>query len=305
MKKIICIGECAMDIIFDEAGQPMVWMPGGRIANAAALMAAEELPVIMASEAAADAVGDSVVAYLAKAGVKTAHIDRFTEGRTPLTVFMPAANGALKATRYEQYADDCFDIVWPRVDEGDIVLFGGYYAIDARMRRRMLPLLQHAAERKAILVYLPGYLAQQEPRITRVMPAILENLELASLVCTRTADLMQIFNTEDAESAFRNHVEFYQTSMLNVDTRAHRITFHSGRGASDSLELPMSDCTSLAWNAGVAAGAAGALLEAEASVEMLANAPAMLRREVLRRATATADIALAAAPPFVKAIRSC
>ena len=55
-------------------------------------------------------------------------------------------------------------------------MFGGYYAIDRRMRRRMLPLLQHAAERKALLVYLPGYLPQQEPRITRVMPSILENM---------------------------------------------------------------------------------------------------------------------------------
>ena len=50
MKKIICIGECGLDIIFRN-GKPVDSVPGGRIVNAAALLGRLQLPVIMASEA--------------------------------------------------------------------------------------------------------------------------------------------------------------------------------------------------------------------------------------------------------------
>ena len=295
MKKIICIGECALDIVFGTDSAPLGSMPGGRLANAAAILAREGFGVVMASEAAADTVGDAVVAFLSDAGVDTANIDRFTEGHTPVTIFMPDAEGRYMPTRYEAYPEDAFDIVWPRIDEGDIVLFGGYYAIDRRMRRRMLPLLQHAAERKALLVYLPGYMPQQEPRITRVMPAILENLELAHLVCTRSADLQLLFGSRDANAAYRNHVDFYCPALLNVDANARTITFFSGT-ESDSLELPLSACSSLIWNAGATAGAVAALAKNGVVPAMLSPAPAMLRHEILRSAVATADTALAALP---------
>ena len=240
-KKIICIGECALDIVFGADSAPLGAIPGGRLANAAALLAREGLPVVMAAEAAADTVGDTVVEFLACAGVDTTGIDRFTEGRTPVTIYMPGADGQVKSTRYESYADDSFDIVWPRIDEGDIVLFGGYYAIDRRMRRRMLPLLQQAAERKALMVYLPGYMPQQEPRLTRVMPAILENLELAQVVVTRSVDLQLIFGTRDAAAAFRNHVGFYCNALVNVDAARHAVEWHS-KGHEASLEVPVSPC---------------------------------------------------------------
>ena len=34
---------------------------------------------------------------------------------------------------------------------------------------------------------MPGFLKQQEPRITRVMPEILENLEISDMVVTRNS----------------------------------------------------------------------------------------------------------------------
>ena len=59
--------------------------------------------------------------------------------------------------RYEGYPEEAFDIIWPRIDPGDIVLYGGYYAIDKRMHQRMSKLLEHAAEREAVMIYLPDF----------------------------------------------------------------------------------------------------------------------------------------------------
>ena len=102
MKKIICIGECSLDIVFD-GDVPVGAIPGGRVVNAAAMLAREKFAVVMASEASADPVGDRVVAFLRDAGVDVSGVDRFTEGRTPLTVFTPGGDGEYRLTRYEDY----------------------------------------------------------------------------------------------------------------------------------------------------------------------------------------------------------
>ena len=79
MKKIICIGECALDVVFRNS-QPVGSMPGGRIVNAAAILARQGLPVVIASELAKGAVGDIIADFLSRAGVDMSSLDRFTEG---------------------------------------------------------------------------------------------------------------------------------------------------------------------------------------------------------------------------------
>lgn len=260
MKKIICIGECSLNIVLDKDGSPLGSMPGGRVANAAALLARDGLDVVMASEASADEVGDIIVSFLERSGADTHYIDRFTEGRTPVNIFTTSADGTRTITRYENYPEECFDIVWPRIDEGDIVLFGGFYAIDGRMHPRMLRLIQHAAERKAVIIYLPGFMPSQEPRITRVMPALLENLELADLVVARNNDLQTIFGVSEGQKCFDKHINFYCRSMINVDTAAKEICYYSGNEIT-SVKIPAGVCSSLLWNAGAVAGAVAAIFE--------------------------------------------
>ncbi len=256
MKKIICIGECSLNLVLDAAGKPLGSLAGGRIANAAAIMARDGLKVLMASETCADRIGDILVGNLRDAGVDVTSVDRFTEGRTPLNVFVHSADSARPSpvlTRYEGYPDDAFDIIWPRIDEGDIVVFGGYYALDKRMRTRLTRLLANAVDRKALMVYLPGYLPQQESRITRVMPQILENLEMAHIVVTRNRDLELIFGIKTPDACYHDHIDFYCRSLVNIDDTCRRISYYTGKEVS-SVEIPERVCRTLAWNAGAVAG---------------------------------------------------
>lgn len=262
MKKIICIGECSLNVVLASDGRPMGSMPGGRVVNAASILGRDKFNVVMASEASSDPVGDILAAYLSGSGVDISSLDRFTEGRTPLNVFTMAdgdeAPSAL--TRYEYYPEECFDIVWPRVDEGDIVLFGGYYAIDRRMRQRLVRFLEHAVERKAVLVYLPGFLPQQEPRITRVMPAILENLEMAHVVVARNVDLSLIFGVDNTDTCYHNHIDFYCRSLVSVDVSCGSISYYAGKEMS-STNIPASTCRTLLWNSGAVAGIVAVMAE--------------------------------------------
>lgn len=287
MKKIICIGECALDIVFRNS-QPVGSMPGGRIVNAAAILARQGLPVVMASELAKGQVGDIIADFLSQAGVDMSSLDRFTEGLSPIIIYTTDENGITGATRYENYPDECFDIVWPRIDEGDIVVYGGYYALDARMRPRMSQLLAHASERKAILVYLPGFLPQQEPRITRVMPVILENLEYASMVIARNNDLATIFGTKDGDKCYHDHIDFYCRSLISVDPANQIISYYSGKEVT-SVEIPENTCQSMMWNAGAVAGAVDVLYRDEKAADHLEAPDEDFRRAVLGQAAITAE----------------
>lgn len=294
MNKIICIGECALDIVF-ENGQPAGSMPGGRIALAAARLARLGLPVEMASEASRDPVGDMLVDYLTDAGVNCTGVDRFVDGHSPLSVFTPApTDGGYELTRYEAYGDGGFDIIWPRVDDETIVVFGGYYALDARMRDRLTAFLNNCSERKAVMVYVPGFRADRERRMTRVMPAILENLEMADMVIARNNDLQLIFGTPQGDRCYRDHVDFYCRSMVNVDTACHSINYFSGKEVTQ-VAIPADVSETILWNAGIIAGTVAQIYKLSLSPEQL-NAPAEdVRREIL---TAAAREAIAAAADF-------
>jgi fructokinase len=280
MRKIFCIGECALDVIFNGEGQPVGAMPGGRIINAAAIMARSGLPVVAITEASMCTVGDAVVKYLVDAGVDTSNIDRITEGVSPTHLYMPDASGNMTVTRYENYPDECFDVVWPRIEHDDIVIFGGYYAIDPRMHRRMSQLLANARERGAVMIYLPGFLQSQAPRITRVMPNILENLEVTNIVMAQTGDLQYIFGAKSAADGYMNNIDFYCKSLIDIDTSANHASYFSDREVTVH-DIDHAASRSLMWNAGAVAGLVGELIAANVTVDELQAPTAALRERLL------------------------
>jgi len=292
MKKIICIGESSLNVVLSHDGSPQGTMPGGRIANAAAILARDKFNVIMASEASADPVGDIVVNHLSSAGVDVKSVDRFTEGRTAMNVFVAAEPGKEDAmpslTRYESYPEEAFDIIWPRIDPGDIVLYGGFYALDRRMRERMSKLLEHAVEREAVMVYLPGFLPQQEPRITRVMPQILENLEMAHVVVTRNKDLNLIFGVKHPDACYHDHIDFYCRSLINIDNECDSITYYSGKEMT-SVGISAATSSTLLWNAGAVAGIVGAIAERDLKPEIFETPDEDLRKSLLTAAAKSAE----------------
>lgn len=221
MQKIIIIGECTLDVVFpdsDETRWPLqlTGRPAGRLFNAAAILGATGHQVSYVSEAADDHVGNILVDYLASAGVDTHCIDRFSDGGVTASNFL-SNNFNRVATNRHYPSGGRFDTSWPRIDADDVVVFGGFFAIDSRTRPQVMELVNYAVERKAIIVYIPGFVPSLVPRITLIMPAILENLEVANIVITRSDDLRTIFDTTDAADCYKSHIRFYCRTMLDID----------------------------------------------------------------------------------------
>ena len=156
MRKIITIGESVLDTIFKD-NVPMKSFVGGRVANAACSLALSGIETLMVSECANDHVGDIIVDFLKRNKVDVTSVDRYVNGTTAFSAIFESDNHEPQLVNYGTYPPDRFDVVWPRINEDDIVLFGSLYSIENPQRSRLYEILQYAADRKAIMVYLPGF----------------------------------------------------------------------------------------------------------------------------------------------------
>lgn len=258
MRKIIAIGECVLDILFD-GDMPRVASPGGLILNVASNLGRIGREVSFVGEAARDRVGDMIVDSLKSDNVSVDHIDRYTEGVTPSSFIFRDSDGEPQIVRYGRNNNDSFDVVWPRIDKDDILIFGGFYAIDPRVRPHLFEIVKHASERKAIIIYVPGFAPEKEPRITRVMPAILENFEIADVVITRNRDLNTIFRTTDDAAAYKNNISFYARDFINLDRNNARLRYYHDK---ETVEVTAeTGGNNFAWSVGAITGVIDAMIK--------------------------------------------
>ena len=282
MKKVIAIGQSVLDIIHLD-GRPTASFTGGRIANMAASLGRCGIDVEYVSECATDSVGDMVVDFLNRNGVGTASVDRFTEGQSQVSLIFRTSDGAERYSEYVNYPSSRFDVLWPRIDEGDIVVFGSYFAIDDNPRRGLLELLNYAQQRKAIIVYLPGFQPQLCPRITRVMPAILENLELADIVIARQSDMEKIFGKSDSTQVYKDHILFYCPNFIFMDSNNH-IDVHTPSGYI-SAALSAAENNRLGKDASFAAGIVYGLLKEDVLLSSVNSLSADAWKRIVDTAT--------------------
>ncbi len=241
MSKIIFIGECAIGTALsgrDNLPASASITLYGNIANAAVKAADSGMSVCYVGETARDFPGDMIVRHFEQHGIDTRSIDRYTEGGAT-TVYFTDSGSTYADVIHSQRPDRRFDTVWPRIDQGDVMVFGNYFALDERYRQQIIDLLEFASERKAVRIYLPGFPMQCAPRITKVMPAILDYLDHSDLIITTSDQLNHIFSEKDAEKAFRNHIRFHTHQAINLSDDARSLTISDATG-SQSLELSAS-----------------------------------------------------------------
>lgn len=258
MRKIITIAESILDTEY-QGGQPVRSFVGGRIPCAAASLAEAGVATFMVSECTTDAVGDIIVGYLSEHRVNVDSIDRYPDGATAFSaIFKDEKNNTTSIVNYGHYPEERFKVIWPRIDKDDIVIIGSLYSVDLPQREGLYEMVAYAAERKAIIIYLPGLQHGINFRITRVMPNILENLEVSNIVIAHEQDINTIFPGESTDEAYRNHIEFYCDDYLHIDGGKGIRRYHNG--GSTAYACDSNAANALGWQAGFTAGVAFSLL---------------------------------------------
>lgn len=235
MKRIVIIDAFSANIIFtgqaDEFPAPACASVAGRLLQSAILLAEAGRAVVTMGEAGRDELGNRLVSRVASTGADIVGVDRYADGAsTPSNLIFPSSipGAPVSVIPYRCTLTEDWDCVWPRIDSSDIVMFGGYFALQRRVRQRLCEFLTMARDRGALLVYLPGYNMQLEPVVTRVMPYILENLEMAHVAITSSTDLRNLFGTPDPRSCYNDRLSFYTPLMANVDDATFTVTLLQG-----------------------------------------------------------------------------
>lgn len=258
MRKIITIAESVLDTEYRQ-GKPVRSFVGGRIPCAAASLAMCGIETHMVSECTNDRVGDLIVDYLKKHKVDVTSIDRYPDGATAFSAIFRNDDGTSSIVNYGKYPDDRFNVIWPRIDKDDILIIGSLYSVDLPQRERLFELVSYAAERKAIIIYLPGFQHGINFRITRVMPNILENLEVADIVIAQQQDINTIFPGESHHEAYHNHLAFYCDNYLHI-TQDNEILHYTPQSHTSHASTSAPSDNWLGWQAGLTAGVAHALI---------------------------------------------
>lgn len=264
MKKAAVIGSSALGINAAD-GIPASMSPEGRMLHTSVHLARNGVPVTFVSEAARDRVGDFIVDYLAAHGVATSSIDRYAGGHTPLNLnfLSDSTHGVSDTVRYRVYPDDMFDAVWPRIDRDDIVVMGDYFAVAPRNIKFVREFVGSCRQRRALVVYAPGFDIHEGKQLTPVKPSLLDNLELADFVIATESELRDFFGSKDLDAAYRDSISFYCPDFIGlaVGDQGPCIRYYSPTG---TFSRPLPDeslVTTREGNAAVIAALVRAVME--------------------------------------------
>jgi len=208
MRKVIGIGETILDIIF-ENNQPTVALPGGSVFNGFVSLGRLGISPVFISELGNDRVGGIIRLFMEENHISTEYIDSFPDGKTPISLAFLDENHNADYTFYKDYPNQRLEVLLPRIEEDDILIFGSYYALNPILRERTAELLAYAKERKAIIYYDLNFRNSHAHEAIRLRPTVFENFEYADIVKASDEDVFNLFSKNDSHHVYREHIRFY------------------------------------------------------------------------------------------------
>lgn len=202
MPRIFAIGETVYDIIFKNA-QPIAAKAGGSMLNTSVSLGRLGLDVNFVSDLGKDTIGDTILRFLSENGVSTRYIEQYENRKTAIAIaFLDESNDA-SYTFYKDFPENRLSYLKFDFEEGDIVLFGSFFALTENIRPILLKFLNYAHEKGCILIYDPNFRKPHLHELEKLKPYILENIALSDLVRASDEDFKLIFDVDNASDSFK------------------------------------------------------------------------------------------------------
>jgi len=202
MARIFTIGETVYDIIFKNA-QPIAAKAGGSTLNTSVSLGKLGLNVNFVSDLGNDMIGDTIISFLTKNGVCTNNIERYDNRKTAIAIaFLDERNDA-SYTFYKDYPKNRLSSIIFDFEEGDIVLFGSFFAITESLMSVLKQFLSQARAKGCIIIYDPNFRKPHLHELEKLKPYILENIAFSDLVRGSDEDFNLIFGADNASEAFK------------------------------------------------------------------------------------------------------
>ena len=208
MRKVIGIGETILDIIF-RGDQPTAAVPGGSVFNGIVSLGRAGIPISFISETGNDHVGNIILQFMRDNHIPTDHVNVFPDGKSPVSLAFLNNQSDAEYIFYKNYPKQRLDVVYPKLEEDDIVVIGSYYALNPVLRDKVLELLDQAREKKAIVYYDPNFRSSHKEEAIKLAPTIIENLEYANIVRGSQEDFFYMYNLREAD-------KIYKLSLIHI-----------------------------------------------------------------------------------------
>jgi fructokinase len=217
MKHIYCLGETVYDIIFKN-DQPVVAKAGGSMLNSTVSMGRIGMPVSFISEYGNDQIGIEIDKFLISSNVDTSHVFKYSDGKTSVAIaFLNERNDA-SYSFYKQLPEKRFDIVFPKINADDIVLFGSFYSINTEIRSQVVNFISDAKRAGAIVIYDPNFRKAHLHEIAYLLPYITENMQMANIVRGSNEDFQMIFNANLVDEAYQQVSKYCKTLIYTKNS---------------------------------------------------------------------------------------
>ena len=205
MGKVVGIGETVFDILFKN-NSPVGAVPGGSVYNSIVSLGRAGVPAAFVSEVGNDRVGNLIVEHLRDSGVDTSAVCCFDGGKSPLSLAFLNEQGDADYLFYKDYPANRLAVEFPQLGQGDILLFGSYFVLNPVLRSKVKPFLQKAKESGATLYYDINVRRNHIHERDSLLPFIIENMELATIVRGSADDFRYLFDCTDCTDIYRSHI---------------------------------------------------------------------------------------------------
>jgi Sugar kinases, ribokinase family len=205
MRKVIGIGESILDIIFQN-NQPVKAVPGGSVFNAMLSLGRCHVPSYFISELGNDTVGGIIRDFMNENHLNSDHVDFFQNGSSPVSLAFLDNKQNARYQFYKDFPEKRLQVSFPKINQGDILLLGSYFAVNPILRKRIFELLQYASAQKAIIYYDINFRQAHAWEKDRLMNNFLENFALASVVRCSEEDLDVLFPIHNVDEIYEKFI---------------------------------------------------------------------------------------------------
>ena len=201
MARIFAIGETVYDIIFKDS-KPITAKAGGSMLNTSVSLGRLGLDVNFVSDLGKDMIGDTIISFLSENGVSVTYIERYNNRKTAIAIAYLDEKNDASYTFYKDFpVNRLSNLKWD-FNEGDILLFGSFFALTESIRPVLLRFLRQAREKGCIIIYDPNFRKPHLHELETLKPYILENIAFSDMVRASDEDFNLIFGVDNASDAF-------------------------------------------------------------------------------------------------------
>ena len=213
MRKVFGLGETVFDIIFKN-GQPISATPGGSTFNSMISLGRAGVEGAFIGETGDDLVGQQIRDFLTQNHISAQAICIHKGQKSALSLAFLDDNNDAPYQFYKDHAHDRLDFIYPPIQPDDVVLFGSYYAINPVVRDQVLPFLQYAKSRGAILYYDVNFRASHQDEAEILLPNIRQNMQLAHITRGSDQDFNILYHLNSPDEIYTKEIAPYCPNFI-------------------------------------------------------------------------------------------